>query len=149
VAELDGRQAGQAGCIGYDAGRDALDHSIRKWTGLLPENLEKHGVEARFLDVYDGDTHVTCTLDTSCALCTHYLIRDANNKKCPLCPITKSRGTPCDVSKGYTPSPWAEWLRIGDPRPMLDALKAAKESIEGGRDLNALRRRGQIDSSGK
>ena len=52
----------------------ALEHSILKWTGLLPENLEKHKV---FLDgqyLRDPESP-NCALridGDSCALCVHY-----------------------------------------------------------------------------
>jgi len=110
---------------------DALDHSIRKWTGLLPENIAAH-------DIQEYDDLPMYIDANSCALCFHAkeLALDgdeANNPDvfCRRCPLYISRGQRCDrysVAEydAGTPNPWFAWSNARDPRLMLDALLKAK-----------------------
>lgn len=100
----------------------ALEHSIRKWTGLLPENLKKHKV---FLDAHyvrdlespncafriDGD---------SCALCANYYTESACRSE-EACPILLVTGADC--SREYQ-----EFVSQSQVSPMLDLLKRVEEA---------------------
>lgn len=89
----------------------ALDHSIRKWTGLLKKNLKKHGLTASWPRIWEGRKSFPITTDT-CALC--HLYHDA----CDLCPLG-----------GCGPfSAFCIWAEIGDARPMLTKLKQARKN---------------------
>jgi len=96
----------------------ALKHGIRKWTGLLPKNLEKHGV---FREEYYfiTDTVNTFEIDmTTCALCERHF----HVKECSKCPIND-----CCCDGG----PYIKWDEEGNPRPMIRVLKKAlKERIK-------------------
>lgn len=98
--------------------RGAILHSIRKWKGLLPENLERHGIRHgdipynivdKFGETFDIDIE-------SCALCTLYYDYD----NCVRCPLAHTLGKRCD--DGRT-SPFNTWIRRGVPESMIMALE--------------------------
>jgi hypothetical protein len=103
----------------------ALDHSIRKWTGLLKSNLKKHKVEKIYERVIDGSGDTLYINVSSCALCCYFVVLACSD--CPLCEV---RGqTRCDTA---TPiegqDPYHAFTRYGDARPMLKWLKRAKKA---------------------
>ena len=86
--------------------QNALDHSIKKWEGLTPENTKKHRV------VFNGDylapTRATKKDETTnfpidwstCALCRFYLLGSNEDNhyggECMTCPITTVTGETCE-----------------------------------------------------
>lgn len=108
----------------------ALDHSIRKWTGATNANLFKHGLKA---------APISFTA-TTCALCVHHnKDKDWINHPCESCPIVEATGGPCDYNEetsiaGFEPldeySPYSEWVRNKNPRPMLALLDQTKEWVD-------------------
>ena len=106
---------------------DALAHSLRKWEGLRPESLQRHGLHPiRFTSPHISDSEDYLAINnTSCALCHHYL--DGNCNKCPLA-ISRG-GTPCDgTAIGELRSPWNAYRYTFSPEPMIAALKMAAQS---------------------
>ena len=92
--------------------REALEHCIRKWEGVLPKNLKKHEVLYSSHEIIDGDDDdyfLQFNSDT-CALCTLY----GHSWHCDGCPIKKS----CNLGSAHINS-------ADDPKPMLRVLKAA------------------------
>ncbi len=91
----------------------ALKHGIKKWIGLLPENVKKHGV---FIDAFDNLIEKHSMIDSfsidssSCALCMRY-------DDCEECPIF-----PCESNHR---APYRIWQRSHNPRPMIRVLKKA------------------------
>ncbi len=78
-------------------GRKArIKHSLKKWRGALPENLDKHKVEYWGYAVFDEKRELVFDADT-CALCEKYsqigtaIMRTA----CPRCPIVIATGSTC------------------------------------------------------
>jgi len=103
----------------------ALEHSILKWTGLLPENLEKHGVRKRASYIEDSEEKDWLSIDAnSCALCKHYYISTYGcSHEVNTCPIVRVTGTTCDKQ-------YAKFI-IGDQvTPMLDLLRQVKEALD-------------------
>jgi len=101
---------------------EATKHSLRKWEGLREENLKKHNVHIYINRVCEGDAEVIgigIGAD-SCALCLY------SRYVCELCPIFKFKGGPCDT---YEDSEFHQWLRKGDPEPMISLLKSVLESL--------------------
>ena len=101
----------------------ALEHSILKWTGLLPENLEKHQVflEAHYL--HDAESP-NCALridGDSCALCVHYCAEGICRSE-EACPILLVTGADC--SRAYQ-----EFVYQGQASPMLDLLNRVEEAL--------------------
>ncbi len=117
--------------------KDALDHSISKWTGLLPENLKKHDVElfTRVSTILVGDNSFdpdNIIIDArSCALCVHHLM--PGQKPCMGCPIWKFRSSRCDKSDLNDYDGLSEWEEFSinlDPVPMLSLLTQVKANLK-------------------
>lgn len=103
---------------------DALEHSIQKWKGLLPDNLKKHNV------AYRGEEILSCDITdivqsfmftaSSCALCKHWYDGDSG---CPECPLVKA-GHICCEEFG---SAWRD--RYNNPARMIAELENSRESL--------------------
>lgn len=97
----------------------ALNHSIRKWMGLLPENLKRHRLSEPPFSV-DADT---------CALCKIHWTQES----CGECPLYLVRGrVRCDsetVADAPGWSPFDAYTERGNARPMLAWLLAAKHTL--------------------
>jgi hypothetical protein len=107
-----------------------LDHSIRKWEGLLPKNLKKHGMKrgrewvykrkpGKFIQELEGEEAVFFIDNESCSLCMKYHL-------CEGCPLFEELGYPCDSRDG---GPYISWLEKNSVLPMLNKLKAARRKI--------------------
>jgi uncharacterized protein YbdZ (MbtH family) len=92
----------------------ALEHSIKKWTGLLPANLKKHELKTKDLWIEDNARRAFDIDSSTCALCELYICSD--------CPLKKIRRSPCCGNKE---SPYSIWYDENNPRPMLNLLKKA------------------------
>lgn len=113
---------------------EALDHSIRKWTGLLEENRKRYKVQLEF-KVLSGtgreQGHLSISTET-CALCVHYLEDAIQLDPCNKCPLARLReGNACDQTMVgetglFALSPYAALTVNGDARPMLALLLKAK-----------------------
>ena len=101
----------------------ALEHSILKWTGLLPENLEKHGVKKETSYIGDLDGENWLRIDAgSCALCKHHWSgKWGCRHEVSLCPIMRVTGNTCDAR-------YLEFITSGRVTPMLDLLHQVKEA---------------------
>ena len=96
--------------------KDAVAHSLKKWTGLLKKNLEKHQLRSDGSSIYQiDDCYKDLDInDESCALCHHYI-----DNECLKCPLFKLLGHKCDTFDG----PYGKWSCGNDPKPMLKALE--------------------------
>lgn len=112
---------------------DALDHSLRKWIGLKPENLKKHGVfkVSGWRSIVDkNDEYDSMLIDgVSCSLCKFYL-GDEVDSQCESCPLTAQRGgRACDESTEpgsyFNDSPYANFTERDDPQAMIDLIQGA------------------------
>lgn len=107
---------------------ELIEHSIRKWEGLKPENLSKHDVIHRNGKLYDDSDPFLDALRidfSSCSLCQRFL----KNSICSACPLHQSRGhIDCDEPKeDERLAPYYDFVDEGDPLPMIAELHAAKE----------------------
>ncbi|TXH54255.1 MAG: hypothetical protein E6Q97_11375 [Desulfurellales bacterium] len=101
----------------------ALDHSILKWTGLLPENLKKHGVflQNQYLKDFKDPDNLLAIDGSSCALCVwHYaegwcVVEGA-------CPIYLATRRECGKEYGL-------FAREAQVLPMLNLLQQVKEAL--------------------
>lgn len=115
-----------------DAARDvvkATEHSIVKWTGLSEENLLKHGL-IKDPDYFNRDNIINPkTLgrfevgEGECALCQYD--SHASEWDCCACPLPKV-GAECRRDD----SPYQRWVRTGNNKPMLAALKRALKYVK-------------------
>ncbi len=110
---------------------EIFEHSIQKWTGLLSENIAKHGVHLDNSyfgswmvvgDDYDDKTgnRVPITSE-SCSCCAAYYTSDSECDNCPLYEI----GYGCSHS---TESPYALATRCLDDDRILDMIDALKKA---------------------
>lgn len=104
--------------------RTAIEHSILKWTGLLPKNMSKHELSKWSFFIEDDKESFEIDV-SSCALCVKYLGKKKSHEldACAACPLAQHLGSPCDVDE----KPYLAWRRTGNPRPMIKALKALLE----------------------
>lgn len=115
-----------------EAQADPVAHSLRKWEGLRPEAMAKHGVRRCLTHSITDDNYFPMPVDAvSCALCQRG--NPSRNKKppckCDTCPLALSRGgTACDKARdNETLSPWESWELDANPEPMIAALKRCQE----------------------
>lgn len=116
---------------------EALAHSLRKWQGLLPENLALHKLIPVCNMLFDAEgvtdevqiqiqqRPVFAVTSETCALCRHH-----NPDNCRTCPLFKVRGVPCDETVTDDPhelTPYAAFTKRANARPMLDLLTLAIE----------------------
>ena len=104
--------------------RNALEHSILKWTGLLKKNLKEHHLVVDGRGIVDKRYNRFVVDDRSCALCIHY--EDAGCGDCPLFKVLGNRRCDDNFSDG-TISPYRSWVWGGIAKPMLMWLKRARK----------------------
>jgi hypothetical protein len=115
-----------------------LRHALCKWRGLLPENLEKHGVVPEWNNYggsTGGPTDTTSIVDESedvlsvagasdCTFCELHMMEVEDN--CVTCPLFIARnGFKCysRTIKEKT-SPYNAWLYDADAQPMVELLES-------------------------
>lgn len=100
----------------------AIEHSIKKWEGLLPENLKKHGVVLdKCGDIYENiDDEMNFEIsDLSCALCYKYLW-----ECCKKCPLYEKLGFECGKGEIKDGDGWKSYIKNGSPELMLKNLRS-------------------------
>lgn len=112
----------------------AIDHSIRKWEGLTPENLQRHGIwklSYRRIGIDDDDPLGGFFINSgTCALCHYFILKTSS---CANCPLFEVRGlTSCDSTTDLECSsrflsPYEEFLELGNTASMLAWLRMAKQ----------------------
>lgn len=112
-------------------------HSLKKWQGLLPENMKRHKVKRvvggwmpdSAIEDKDGWKFEFC--GATCALCENYQIDTYSNPDdddiCRKCPLFKVLGRACDNSTEDKPSPWHAFSHKNNPKPMIEALTKTAE----------------------
>lgn len=104
--------------------KEAIEHSILKWTGLLEKNLKKHGLCITLSGTIiepDGSDQLRIS-GSNCALCVKYI----GGSQCPKCPLSQHLGGRCDLFGIGKSQPYTHWQETRDPRPMIKALKALR-----------------------
>ena len=113
----------------------ALKHAERTWTGLLPENLERHGGEHPCEEQYiyfPGGSMFAITTE-SCALCRRHNGDGHDEDRCAGCPLVAARRS-CDKERPQRRAPYFVWAEDGNPRPMLRLIRRAIERLEAAGD---------------
>lgn len=115
---------------------DAVEHSLRKWEGLRPENLKKHKVHTIGSDLEDDEDDYLDIDWSTCALCRVHstsgdMCGEDEDESCGRCPLQAVLEGPhaygCKV-------PYQIWLESHDPLPMIEALKLAQAYEKKGED---------------
>lgn len=115
----------------------AVRHSLKKWNGLLPENLARHNLQVtgrRLRSVgrpKRGAKFLAIDYST-CALCVAYFNHaeaevcgtDEGCRKCPLAQVMSAR-----TCQNGARSPYHRFVRKGDPVPMIRALQRAEARL--------------------
>ena len=120
--------------------KDAIKHSLLKWKGLKPKNLEKHSVyvdlELTLRSILENEEEEGFFIGSeNCALCNFYMDIDSDSS-CKGCPLALARnGIPCDTYSEdldvLESSPWRIFIDTGSPIEMLYWLnKAAKNRLD-------------------
>lgn len=99
----------------------AITHSLRKWEGLLSENLAKHELAGGgCTNISSGASSLRIDAE-SCALCVHHFMDDNEADICPTCPLSEYNGTRCDWYDKTGVSLYFHGLE--NPLIMITALK--------------------------
>ena len=97
----------------------AIEHSIKKWEGLLPENLKRHEVAIDVCgDIHDDEINFEMC-DESCALCQKYV-----HEFCVKCPLYKKLGFGCGRGTIKDGDGWKSYMEEGSPELMLKNLRS-------------------------
>ena len=104
--------------------KEATEHSLKKWRGLTPQNLEKHGLEStpigNLMDV-EASMVVFSVNARTCALCQIFFDDTKNiGDTCDSCPLFEQLGHSCDFNGS---APYSKWQKDKDPFPMIEALE--------------------------
>lgn len=108
----------------------AIEHSLRKWTGLTVENLRYHEMRyagSSIVDIPGVEFPIT---DETCSLCQKYVSPvTAPLAPCAKCPLYLSRGmVPCVLrNDDEISNPYYAFIYHRSPMPMIKALTLAKE----------------------
>jgi len=105
---------------------ECIDHSILKWSGALPKNLEKHEVEYADYTVRNNSNFLPFD-GTTCALCQVYHTEDGgcyNSELNEACPIVRFLHRRCDQC-----SPNIYHQSKYTPEPMINLLQQTREYI--------------------
>lgn len=100
-----------------------VNHAILKWQGLLPTNLEKHGIrKIGYAIISDGHSQLSIG-ESNCSLCRVYFEHIIWN--CRGCPLYHHLGRPCYGEN----SPYIQFTYGDDPIHMLNALRGTKRML--------------------
>jgi hypothetical protein len=124
-----------ANVAGDGSDMECLDHSIKKWNGVLPENLKKHQLAKDYKCISDEDYGLNIDGST-CALCQKYADKTTfededynvydddmycySDKLNQACPIVRVTGETCDE---------IYFKSLEDPKLMLDLLQFVKNRM--------------------
>lgn len=109
--------------------KNALLHSIQKWSGLTKKAVKLHKLTIIGGDLYAKDQYSFSTTSSTCALCLYYYSRE-QIPYCGSCPLSLVRGSvPCDCYMSDIDntgrSPFHAFQVNGNTRPMLKWLRRA------------------------
>ena len=110
---------------------EAVEHSLQKWRGILPDNLKKHGLQRDDNRIEDeNDYDVVFRLDDeTCSLCVWYYNEDAaafdECSSCATCPLFKATGKSCADGESL----YSEAIYDGKVNRMVKALEKARKFV--------------------
>jgi hypothetical protein len=105
-------------------GLPAIKHSIKKWRGLLCENLKKHELNQIKDNIGDNDLGPVFFFSSdTCALCQ-------TSPDCEGCPILVTQGYKCDRTEYSDGVEGEYWKGIEDenPKPMIKLLERTERA---------------------
>ncbi len=111
-----------------------LEHALKKWRGLTPENLTKHDLVNMSGTLREQGRTLygfKITSDT-CSLCYWYCFSDVVGGRedgCHSCPLFKTRRNTCDSGYGAD-SPYGAFTYSDNPKPMIELIEQALKDLE-------------------
>lgn len=107
----------------------AINHSIKKWSGLYSHILVKYGLRTppEYRSVFESGGKIVLEMGSeSCQLCKKSVeMVEDYIYFCQVCPLYLSRDNKtCWDGKE---SPWNIWTQSGNPKPMILALELARD----------------------
>jgi len=100
------------------AQKDPVGHSLQKWIGLLPKNMQRHKVlhTAGSLYIIDKSDCFMAIIGDTCTLCMYFA-------RCNSCSLYKTLHRKCyGVNSEYS-----KWICKNNPKPMIKALEKTKK----------------------
>jgi hypothetical protein len=106
-------------------GVSSIEHSLKKWSGLRKENLERHGCRSTGSAIRDNYGRAFRVGGATCALCHHYADASEDEGMCALCPLSETRdGVACDdLRDDEGEHPYGHWIQFKNPEPMIEWLE--------------------------
>lgn len=95
---------------------EMLRHVLKKWLGLRPAAMEKHGLQLVDFNFLSDGVELLPIDGSTCALCEIYL-NPQGVSRCLGCPLN-SKGLKCTVE-------YKEFYYNGNPEPMIQLLESA------------------------
>jgi len=115
---------------------EAVEHAIRKFQGLKPKVMSKHGVWLVEAVLCDGPNYdeVLRINSVTCALCERHRTEPSGLLNCEECILSKVRGVACDRREDYVDedrAPYQAAVFGGYTTPMLELLHEARRVLRG------------------
>jgi len=110
-------------------GIEAVEHSLKKWRGLLPANLKRHGMQhpvewedynSVIREIKHPITEDLIIDADNCALCFHHPYG------CGSCSLKVTLGAACDRPG----QPYDLWVTSGRVHPMIKALERTLKRLK-------------------
>lgn len=107
---------------------EAIAHSLQKWKGALPENLEKHEVKFENLEI-SGSEGNEFFGSSNCALCVAFFDYGTPEDTCKRCPLWYADGSRCEAgSRCFDPGRgYLKAKHNYGPQVMIAELQAAMD----------------------
>ena len=107
---------------------ESVEHSIRKWTGLLQKNLKKHRLYRDGAYIFNKERGFKVCGPETCSLCHHFYEKKfGKHHDCGACPLFKATRKAC----GYHDN--NQYDRVIDdkesPMILINALKKARKFL--------------------
>lgn len=101
--------------------KECAEHTVKKYTGTLKENLIKHDVTKLKKEAYIEDKRNKdfCFDTETCSFCKKYYIRNFYTHECKKCPLYIEEGVNCF---SYDSS-YAKFINSSNPNKLISLMK--------------------------
>lgn len=113
--------------------KQCAEHTLKKYTGVLKENLVKHEVIKPKKDSYlEGKNGKTFYFDIdSCSFCGKYCFKE--DSSCEGCPLYKEEGVTCFSEK----SSYMKFTKTSNPNKLISLMKKIIKKCDDRGNYNA------------
>jgi len=116
--------------------KQCAEHTLKKYTGALKENLVKHElVKYKDESYIESKKNKTFYFDvSSCSFCLKYFEFSYSEKKCNGCPLLKEEGVTCFNEE----SSYFKFIKTSKPNKLISLMKKIiKKCDDKGNYINA------------